>query len=164
MHGTDRQVKATESMVVVVEREEMEAVEACLLLQITITQEGGAEAVPAALTAMEIPESALLLAEAAQVRQNLERQLQHRLVDCLLHHLRLCLSLLPVWNHDGDASGHVVLLVRLSAWAKSPCGAALGIDASCLGIEVWWGIHALVDTTQARNVAVRASWAQERRR
>jgi len=95
---------------------------------------------------------------------NLERQLQHRLVDCLLHHLRLRLSLLPVWNHDRDASRHVIDIVLLPAWAEAPRRAGLGYGASCLGIEVWWGVRALVDTTQARNVAVRTSWAQERRR
>jgi len=54
------------------------------------------------------------------IHLDLERQLQHRLVDRLLHHLCLCLCLLPVWNHDWDASGHVIDVVLLPAWAEAP--------------------------------------------
>jgi hypothetical protein len=54
------------------------------------------------------------------IHLDLERQLQHRLVDGLLHHLCLCLRLLPIWNHDRDASRHVIYVVLLPAWAKAP--------------------------------------------
>jgi hypothetical protein len=54
------------------------------------------------------------------IHLDLERQLQHCLVDRLLHHLCLCLRLLPVWNDNWDASWHVVDVVLLPAWAEAP--------------------------------------------
>eukprot|EP00964_Phaeocystis_antarctica_P030642 scaffold17321_cov70-Phaeocystis_antarctica.AAC.3 len=71
---------------------------------------------------------------------DLERQLEHRLVDRLLHHLGHRCGLLPFCYHDRDAS---------TAWAVAPGRAARGCDASCLGIEAWWGILAVSEATQS---------------
>ena len=42
---------------------------------------------------------------------DLERQLEHRLVDRLLYHLGHRRGLLSFWYHDWDASRHIIHLV-----------------------------------------------------
>eukprot|EP00964_Phaeocystis_antarctica_P154217 scaffold122818_cov54-Phaeocystis_antarctica.AAC.2 len=76
---------------------------------------------------------------------DLERQLEHCLVDCLLHHLGHRCGLLSFWYHDRDAPRHLVHLIGSAAWAKAPGRAGRGCDASSLGIEAWLGILAVAE-------------------
>eukprot|EP00964_Phaeocystis_antarctica_P014508 scaffold7990_cov72-Phaeocystis_antarctica.AAC.2 len=85
------------------------------------------------------PEADGRVVERVQVGYlDLERQLKHRLVDRLLNHL-----------------GHL-----RAAWAEAPGRAGCGIDASCLGIEAWWGILAVAEAAQSTVVPERASGAR----
>eukprot|EP00964_Phaeocystis_antarctica_P028852 scaffold16256_cov75-Phaeocystis_antarctica.AAC.2 len=90
---------------------------------------------------------------------DLERQHDHRLVDRLLHHIGHRCGLLPFWYDDRDASRHNIHLVGSAAWAEAPGRASRGRDASCLGIEAWWGILAVVEATQSTVAPERASRA-----
>ena len=51
---------------------------------------------------------------------DLEGQLEHRFIDRLLHHLDRRLRLLPVIDHNRDASSHGIHVVLLSARAEAP--------------------------------------------
>eukprot|EP00964_Phaeocystis_antarctica_P004419 scaffold2392_cov72-Phaeocystis_antarctica.AAC.3 len=91
---------------------------------------------------------------------DLEPQLKHRLVVRLLHHLGHRRGLLPFWYYDRDAPWHTIFLIRLAAWAVAPGRARRGFDASCLGIEAWWGILAVAEATQSTAAPEGASRAR----
>ena len=55
-----------------------------------------------------------------ELKLDLEGQLEHRLIDRLLHHLDRRLRLLPVIDHNRDASSHGIHVVLLSARAEAP--------------------------------------------
>eukprot|EP00964_Phaeocystis_antarctica_P125141 scaffold88783_cov69-Phaeocystis_antarctica.AAC.1 len=84
---------------------------------------------------------------------DLERQLEHRLIDRLLHHLGHCRGLLPFFYHNRNAS---------TAWAEAPGRATRGCDASCLGIEAWRGILAVTEATHSTAACERATGARHR--
>tara|TARA_B100000795_G_scaffold261567_1_gene238477 strand:+ start:865 stop:1416 length:552 start_codon:yes stop_codon:yes gene_type:complete len=93
-----------------------------------------------------------------------ERQLEHRLVDRLLHHLGHICGLLPFWYDDRDASRNIIHLVGSAAWTEAPGWAGRGCNAPCLGIEAWWGILALAEATQSFVTPERAAGARHRSR